>query len=316
MYTYRDEKFHFLYSNMWDVLFSYHNGWLVYTPVAFVSLFGFYPIFKKTFLGGLKVFFFLFIVVYTLGCWSVWWYGEAFGMRPMIEFYFVVALLLGILLKYPGRKKLLSIFTVSILIILTSFNLFQSWQFKKSILPAKNLSKHTYREYLLATTPKARVFINEGKSKLIQTFFTDMESDPGWLNYASKSEEFAFSGKLASRIDSSNTFSVGFRENISPLLTGKQYQVIVTAVAYSENNNSSAQLVVDFLDLSEKSLDYNTFFLYEFLHKNRWTQIEFATNIPSEIVSDCILAVYFWNPVANEKLFVDDVRIEVWEVLD
>jgi hypothetical protein len=316
IYTYGDEKFHFLYSNMIDVLFSYHNGWLTYTPIALVSLFGFYPIFKKTFLGGLKIFSFLFVVVYFVGCWSVWWYGEAFGMRPMIEFYFVIAILLGIWIKFLRTKKILFLLTVVSLVILTVFNLFQSWQFKHSILPAKNLSSETYWENFLATTLKARVYKNYGQARLVQTFFTDMETDPGWLNYASKSDEIAFSGKLSSKINSSNTYSIGFRDNISMLLADKQYQVIVAATAYSENNNSSALFVVDFLDHAENSLGYNAFFLREFLVKNRWTQIEFATIIPSEMVDDCILAVYFWNPAIDEKLFVDDIRIEIWEVSD
>ena len=316
IYTYGDEKFNIWYSYIIDVLFSYRNGWLIYTPIALVSFAGFYPLFKKSPWKAYMLFFFLIIVIYIMGCWSVWWYGEAFGMRPLIEFYFVPAILLGMGLNYFRKKKIIRLLFWGILLLLTTLNLFQMWQFKHGILPAKNLSSETYWGNFLATTPKARVFINKDKSKLIQTFFTDMESDPGWLNYASITDEKSFSGRYASKIDSANIYSIGFRKDISELLGDKQYQVFVSAMACPGHENTSAQLVIDFLDLSGNSLGYNTFYLREFLIKNRWTQIEFATIIPSEMVDDCILAVYFWNPASDEKFYVDDFRIEVWEVLD
>lgn len=315
VYTYGDEKFNIWYSYIIDVLFSYRNGWLIYTPIALVSFAGFYPLFKKSPWKASMLFFFLIIVIYIMGCWSVWWYGEAFGMRPLIEFYFVIAILLGMGLNYFRKKIIIRLLFWVILLLLTTLNLFQMWQFKHGILPAKNLSSETYWGNFLATTPKARVFINEDKSKLIQTFFTDMESDPGWLNYASITDEKSFSDRYASKIDSANIYSIGFRKDVSELLGDKQYQVVVSGMAYSINNNSSALLVVDFLDHSENSLGYNAFFLREFLVKNRWTQIEFATIIPSEMVDDCILAVYFWNPATDETFYMDDFRIEFWEVL-
>lgn len=316
VYTYGDEKFNILYSYFTDIMFSYHNGWFIYTPIALVSFVGFYPMFKKSPWKASMLFFFLITVIYVLGCWSVWWYGEAFGMRPMIEFYFVLAILLGTGLQYLNKKKIILSLFFMILLLLTTLNLFQMWQFKHGVLPAKNLSSETYWGNFLATTPKARVFIDKDKSKLIQTFFTDMESDPGWLNYESKTDEKSFSGSYASKIDSATIYSIGFREDISGLLEDKQYQVVVSAITYSINKNPSAQLVVDFLDQSEKSLDYNTMYLGEFLLKNTWTHIEFATDIPSKMMDDCILAVYFWNPATGEKFYVDDFRIEVWEVLE
>jgi len=316
VYTYGDEGFNFRASHMLDVMLSYHNGLLIYTPVALISFAGFYPVFKQSSHVRITLFTFLLILVYIVGSWSVWWYGEAFGMRPMIDFYFVIAILLGIWLKFISSKKLIFSFTVVVLVVLTGFNLFQTWQFKNGILPAKNLNQATYWENFLATTPKARVYMDDVHSRCIQTFFTDMETNPGWLNYTSKSSEFAFSGQYASKIDFSNTYSIGFRENISSFLADNNYQVVVSAMAYSGNDNCSAQLVVDYLDQAENSLSYNTFFLHEFLSKNRWTQIEFAATIPPEILNDFILAVYFWNPASDERFFVDDIKIEIWEIID
>jgi hypothetical protein len=225
----------------------------------------------------------------------------------------MIAILLGFWLNNIWNKKI--IFAISLLIItaLTAFNLLQSWQFKRGILPAKHLNKETYWGNFMSTTLKAKVYLDIQQWKLIQTYSTDMETDPGWLNYASKSGELSFSGNLASKIDSSNIYSIGFRENISGYLGRKDYKIVVSAMTYVRQENTRAQLVIDFLDLNGNSKGYNTFFLREFLKKQKWTPVEFTADLPTGLLSKCSLAIYFWNPATDEELFVDDIRIEVWE---
>jgi hypothetical protein len=314
IYTYGDETFNFLSSHFIDVLFSYHNGWLVYSPIVIVSFAGFYPVFKRSKPACYKLLAFLLIAVYVVGSWSVWWYGEAFGMRPMIEFYFVVAILLGQWLQFIRLKKIILLLTILILLMLTFFSLFQTWQFKNGILPAKHLNCNTYWNNFLSTTPKAKVYFDEHRFELVQSFNTDLETDPGWLNYASASDEMAFSGILSSKIDSSNVYSIGFRKDISGYLVDEGSLVIVSAMVFSVNKTSSARLIIDFPDHSETSVGYHTFFLREFVTKNNWTQVEFTATIPAGLTKSGILAVYFWNPASDEILFVDDIRIEVWKV--
>jgi hypothetical protein len=236
-------------------------------------------------------------------------------MRPLIEFYFVVALLLGQWLQFIKPKRLLFCATILILLMLAIFSLFQTWQFKNGILPAKHLSSATYWDNFLNTTLKARVYVDKNEHRLVKSFFTDMESDPGWLNYASWSDELAFSGRLSSKIDSSNIYSIGLREDISAYLGNGNSQVIVSAMVYSENESSSAQLIIDFLDQNKTSIGYNTFFLREFLPVNKWTYVEFSAKVPVISAKEANLAIYFWNPASNERLFVDDILIEVREQL-
>ncbi len=312
-YTYGNERLDFLDPHLFNVLFDFRNGWLIYTPAALVSLAGFFPLHKNSHWQAYTLFLFLLVVLYSVSSWSVWWYGECFGMRPLIEFYFTIAILLSALLA--AAKRLRRLFPVLLLLLaaLTALNHLQIWQLKNGVLPAKHLDRHTYCDNFLSLTPKALAYIDTTEWKRVKSFFTDMESDPGWLNYASKSDENAFSGRYASQIDSAkNRYSIGFRQPID-LKHNKQYIIVVSAMAYIDRQNTTAQLIIDFLDADENSLDYNAFFPDKFLRKDKWTYIEFKTSVPETFPSDGILAVYFWDPVPGETFYADDIRIDILE---
>jgi hypothetical protein len=309
LYTYGNEGFDFLKPHFQKVLFSFHNGWFIYTPLVFVSLFGLIPLFKKSVFRAFWILFFLTIVVYFLSSWSVWWYGEAFGFRPLIEFYFVPAILLGLLTMEIQKHKLLFRTFVAFLALLVGLNLFQTWQFKNGILPAKFLNKDTYIENFFSTYPKARVYLDSDKIVVDKSFFTDLETDPGWLNYSSVSNENAFSEKLSSKIDSANIYSIGFRKEIEEVCNSMNCKILISAMVYSETKPTKAQLVVDFLDPENQSLGYYCLYLEDFLPKKKWTKIEFLANPPSQIPPGTKVAAYFWNTAKNEVIFVDDFRI-------
>jgi len=309
LYTYGNEGFDFLRPHFREVLFSFHNGWFIYTPLAFVSFFGLIPLLKKSGFRAFWIIIFLTTLIYFISSWSVWWYGEAFGFRPLIEFYFVPAILLGLLTTEIQRHKLLIGIFVALLAVLVGFNLFQTWQFKNGILPAKFLNEDTYTENFFSTYPKAIVYPEPDKTEITKSFFTNLESDPGWLNYTSVSDENAFSGKLSSKIDSANIYSIGFRKNIEEICDSTNCKILVSAMVFSETKTTNAQVVVDFLDPENKSLGYHSLYLNDFLPEKKWIKIEFMVNSPSPISPGAKVAAYFWNPAKNEILFVDDFRI-------
>jgi hypothetical protein len=308
LYTYGSEGFDFLKPHFFEVLFSFHNGWFVYTPLAFVSLFGIIPLFKRNRFDAFWLVMFFSVVIYLISCWSVWWYGEAFGFRPLIEFYFVPAILLALLLEKLQKQKALFWGFLMIVILLTGFNLFKSWQFKKGILPAKHLTSETYFGNFFSTTPKARVYL-ENDQVVQKSFFTDLETNPNWLNYTSVSDENAFSGRLSSKLDSANNYSVGFRKNMNEVCSSGDCEILVSAMVYSTTKITKSQLVVDFLDSENKSILYQCLYLNDFLPQKKWTKIEFLVKHPEGYHPGTQIAIYFWNPAKDEVLYVDDVGI-------
>jgi len=315
LYTYGSEGFEFLKPHFFEVLFSFRNGWFIYTPLAFVSFFGFIPLFRWNRSRAFLLFVFLVFVIYLISCWSVWWYGEAFGFRPLIEFYFVPAILLAFLLEKIKRQKALFWGFLAIVVLLIGFNLFKSYQFKKGILPAKHLTSETYFGNFFSTMPKARVYLEKDKT-IQKSFISDLETDPNWLNYASVSDENAYSGRLSSKLDSVNIYSIGFRKNMNEVCLSGDCEIFVSAMVYSTTKTTKAQLVVDFLDSENKSISYHCLYLDEFLPPGKWIKIEFLVKVPEALAAGSQIAVYFWNPAKDEMIFVDDVGVLVMERQD
>ena len=86
-YSYGSEGFRYWNSpKMLHVLFSPQNGWLVYSPLAIVGLFGigFMIRYKKT--GWLLPTVLLTLATYVFGSWWAWWFGGAFGHRCYVDY--------------------------------------------------------------------------------------------------------------------------------------------------------------------------------------------------------------------------------------
>jgi hypothetical protein len=141
--SYGTEAFHFAEPNMIDFLFSYKKGLFVYTPLTLVALFGLIPLWRTDRTRAVIAALFLLVVVYILSCWWMWYYGGSFGSRVMVEYLPVFALLLCFLLN--GIKlRALKIAVISLLVVLTLFCQFQTWQYRYFIIHWSEMTKEKY----------------------------------------------------------------------------------------------------------------------------------------------------------------------------
>lgn len=144
-YSYRDEGFFFLQPHIIDGLFSYRNGWLVYTPVMLFALLGFWYLKKQ--IPGLfwTILIFLIVNIYLIFCWWCWWYGGSFGARAMIESYAFLSLPLAALIqKISEKRRIVRCIFIIIFSTLVWVNLFQMRQYRTSLLHWDSMSKKAY----------------------------------------------------------------------------------------------------------------------------------------------------------------------------
>lgn len=156
--------FDWLAPHIYEGFIGYRRGWLVYTPLMAFALLG---------IGWLRKGWLLPILIFTIGncyllfSWHIWWYGDSFGSRPVVQSYAVLALPLGAFLAWilgaaagaeqgTGKAKrdvsnvstfrqkfgapLLGLALLPFILL----NLFQHWQYNQRILPLDFVNKTYY----------------------------------------------------------------------------------------------------------------------------------------------------------------------------
>ena len=105
VYSYEDEGFSFLHPHLFLCSISYRSGWLVYSPVMLLALFGFLTLYLK----WRKIFWpvFIFCALFTWICfsWDMWWYGGSLGQRAMVQSYPVYAFSMASIVSYFISKS-------------------------------------------------------------------------------------------------------------------------------------------------------------------------------------------------------------------
>ena len=151
-YSYGEENFFFKNPHIWKGLFGFRKGLFIYTPILLFSIPGIYFLANQK--GNkhwvLPISMILIFACWVLFSWWCWWYGGGFGMRAMIEFYPLFAILLGasfqILFNLKLKKLLYTIVCVCI-----GLNLFQTWQYSKTLIHWESMNQKAYFRVFLKT---------------------------------------------------------------------------------------------------------------------------------------------------------------------
>ncbi len=143
---YIGEGFHFDDPHVLDGLFSFRKGWLLYTPIMVLALFGmFYMKTTKAWRTAIAVFMALFL--YVTFSWWCWWYGGSFGQRSLVDIYALLALPLaafvGRVLTWRTPWRALAGCLAAALVWL---NFFQTRQFERGSLHYDGMTKALYFE--------------------------------------------------------------------------------------------------------------------------------------------------------------------------
>jgi hypothetical protein len=144
-YTYQDEGFFFLNPKIFQVLFSFRSGWLLYTPVMIIAIVGMWRLYKtqKQLFWSISIFFTL--NVYVISSWWCWWYGGSFGHRAFIDSYPLMAFpLAAIISKYVSVKTTRLLWIYFFIFLFSFHNLFQNWKFVTGSLHYDSMTKNAY----------------------------------------------------------------------------------------------------------------------------------------------------------------------------
>ena len=129
IYSYEEQGFSWLDPHLYDGIFSYKSGWLVYSPFMIFSLIGFLFLLVKYRSLFLVAFAFACIFIYVAFAWDIWWYGGSLGQRTMVQCYPILAFPLAALFaSLKNTKIILQVLVGGIMLLLCYVNLWFTHQ--------------------------------------------------------------------------------------------------------------------------------------------------------------------------------------------
>lgn len=324
VYGYQHEGFYFSHPAWVNFLFSYRKGWFVYTPFMLLLIPATINLYRSskyeffTFLG------FFLLLIYVFSSWWNWFYGDSFGMRPMVDFYGLFFLIIGLLLIRVKRKWIL--LTLYVFIGLTVIlNLIQTYQYATGIIHPDSMNKKAYWKVFLKTSEKYdgiiaaadESFYGQLDEKPFFTSFNDMENNyPGWSSPAKPVHE-PFSGHISARMDSTVEYSPSFVYDIPDFLIGKRNLYVRFDAMILENQPNAtthALFIVDIQNKLGKTVFYKKFKVKKLPDEitQQWRAEHIGFKLP-EITDDMIrIKFYIWN-LKHTDFLVDDMQLSVYE---
>lgn len=105
-YSYEGQSFNWSNPMILDGIFGFKNGWLAYSPIIIIALFGLF-FYKKIKPFNLIIWLILPLFIYITYSWWCWNYINGYGSRPMLHLYPLLIFPFAAVLDYVFKKSLL-----------------------------------------------------------------------------------------------------------------------------------------------------------------------------------------------------------------
>ena len=146
-YSYGEEGFFFLHPQFLKTLFSFRNGWLIYSPIMVLGVIGLFRLRRYSPAFGLAIPLHFILSLYIISSWWCWWYGGNFGNRVFIDLYPMLGLGMGAILTGLGHRltPALRWAGLGIASLFLLLNLFQTLQYSRGLIHYDAMTPAAYR---------------------------------------------------------------------------------------------------------------------------------------------------------------------------
>lgn len=326
--SYTNEDLKIFRPYLMEYLFSYKKGWLLYTPIMIFVLLGFLAFFKKNKKLFLPFFLFAILNIWVLSSWDNWWYADSFSQRSIVQSYPVFVLPLGyLILAIFDMKKWWRILGFTLLFVLLSFNLFQTYQYRKGIIHSQRMTEPYYWAVFgdLEYSPEKQHLLDLDRSvgylpeKLPKKHYLIYNNS--FLNNENKTK-FIFQDSIFPQegtmvLDKNNRFSekVSFAFNE---LTDTNHFYAVTRIRYKseyaaeENPFAIVMLMKDYYN--DKTYKYSQKLISEisWFEKGSWSSMELVFIPPYPRSNKDSLQMYLWL-IGDKPVIIDNISMELYD---
>lgn len=323
-YAYTNEGFNWADPEIVNFLFSFRKGWFIYTPFLLLIFPSMYVVYRKNKFEFIWFLLFIVVLVYVFSSWWNWFYGDSFGMRPMVDFTSVFILLIS--LYYSNLKGIIKSITLIFIILVISLNIIQSYQYTKGIIHPDSMDKEAYFYIFLRTDTRYSESISGGAEyyygKLNANPFyeelNDFEEDyTNWAKLWTAESSEVFSGNKSVSMTLNNNFSPALNWKIPDSLINSQnlYVKIETMIFEPQKNSAkNALFIIDIQNEQGKTVFYKGAKLKHIPNNitKEWVYASTGFKIPHFGKEHYRIKIYVWN-VQKTNFLVDDLKVGFYE---
>lgn len=279
-----------------QVLFGWEKGWFVYTPVTILMVTGLF--FMRSFPFRKAVLTFAVLNIWIVIAWSDWRYGASYSCRALVQSYPVMALPLAIMIEKMLRSRV-RFGAWALFLFLIYLNLFQIWQYNRTILHFNDMNRRYYQA----------IFLNSDPTPLDMSLLdTDemLDNEDGFLS------KNVFASDSTLLINKEKQAKVLFLEKNVRTLEGyeanKEHWLRVAAKVKSGWGAFDTRLVTE-LTLGERRKRTACRMENAICKKGEWNTIEYYFKIPADFDGGN-LVIYAETGVVQD-IFLKDVTVRL-----
>jgi len=301
--TYKRDGFYWLSPQIKEMLFGFDGGFFVYTPLCLLFLFGLIAVYNRSRFAFVSAVLFFAVLFYFFASYWAYTYFDGLGIRVLVDYYALFAVLGGLLFETLAEKKL--VFSAVILVAITAsiINLIYNYQANRGILLRAGMNFEKWKYVFLKTSPEYQNILG-GSSEL--TPYAKNEPTALFAKDLQWTRPYNFSGREygeALTIDSIGIESNRLRVNLA---------CIWREVTCSSSKDTQVCLNVE--DPSTKtSKCYTQFLLNETPSVTCCEPIikNYSANLVGDFRAGDRLSVYLWN-TRKRDFFVEKLAVKVY----
>ena len=321
-YGYQGEKFDWAHPHIREGLFSFQNGWLIYTPVMLLALWGIFRLRRHAPDVLVPILVFLPIHWFVSYAWWCWMYINGFGSRPMVDVYALLAIPLAAWIAGQKRAWIL----IPVLCAFVGLNIFQTWQTQQGIFWSERGNWAFYKESFGQT---------KGSERALSAFESAEVQAPAALKIykplltllvnPADSNNIQMKGRLAHPCTGEFHQTANLSNDTAKLIPGDWLRVsiegFVPAGQPAHSIDEIAKLVVDFSNGEGNVLKYRAinigthlsnprYILWKTRGAGEWGAASFFVRVPKGFDAGSRLKTYVWNP-KRQEIFVGNLKVEI-----
>ena len=320
-YSYGDQHFSFLKPHLWSVLFSFRKGWLLYSPLLLLPLAGLVPLWRSHRGVAVPVLAYFLLNLWVVSAWDIWWYGGSIGQRALVQSYAALALPWAAAVAWllqPGRRPALRVAAVVLAVLLVDLNLFQHWQYMRSIINPEEMNRRYYFAVFNTTMPtQADYNLLDVKTHLPRAERYYRPQPLGKLDFENQptdpatgiSSNLGYYSRQSFRADAAHPYSPALARKLAEAGLQPGQYVRASCQVYSDWGAWGNKLVIS-TERAGKARLWEAIRLQNNLSVNRtWNRVYFDVPLPADARPDDVLKVYALSENASD-CYIDDVQVD------